>query len=52
MTELAVGMRFNLSLTVPRELTQDRVVVIDSQIRVVRSFLAAQFAHGEEQGFD
>jgi c-di-GMP-binding flagellar brake protein YcgR len=33
---LAIGTRFNLSLTLPRELTQDSDVVIDAQARVVR----------------
>src|ERR1700674_1536642 len=33
---LAVGTRFNLSLTLPREITYDSDVVIDAQARVVR----------------
>jgi hypothetical protein len=33
---LAVGTRFNLSITLPAELTHDSDVVIDAQARVVR----------------
>ena len=33
---LAVGTRFNLFLTLPKELTHDDDIVIDAQARVVR----------------